>query len=59
MRDDINQLHWTPDDLSAPDGRLPDGRIIVERYARCPTCEQWSPCTVRERIMALLVPAKS
>jgi hypothetical protein len=21
----------------------------VERYNRCPTCEQWSPCDVRQR----------
>ncbi len=24
------------------------GALTVERYNRCPTCEQWSPCDVRK-----------
>jgi hypothetical protein len=26
------------------------GELRVERYNRCPTCEQWSPCDVRQRL---------
>lgn len=26
---------------------LPGSGLHVERYNRCPTCEQWSPCDVR------------
>lgn len=25
----------------------PDDELVRERMARCPTCEQWSPCDVR------------
>jgi hypothetical protein len=27
-----------------------DDPAVVERYNRCPTCEQWSPCDVRRRL---------
>jgi hypothetical protein len=25
-----------------------DDPTVIERYNRCPTCEQWSPCDVRK-----------
>ena len=28
-----------------------DDRTVVERYARCPTCEEWSPCSVRIAVL--------
>jgi hypothetical protein len=52
--DDLRTLRWTPADLEAPEGRLPDGRVITDRYNRCMTCEEWSPCTVREHITRLV-----
>jgi hypothetical protein len=29
----------------------PADTTVRERYARCPTCEQWSPCDVRKSIV--------
>jgi hypothetical protein len=26
----------------------------AERYSRCPTCEQWSPCQVRQKLLPLV-----
>ena len=26
----------------------------TERFDRCPTCEEWSPCTVRQRLLPLI-----
>jgi hypothetical protein len=31
--------------------------IRIERYNRCPTCEQWSPCDVRRRRQQAETPA--
>jgi hypothetical protein len=28
--------------------RLAGVRLPIERYNRCPTCEQWSPCDKRK-----------
>lgn len=27
---------------------LPHSMMAVERFNRCPTCEQWSPCDARK-----------
>lgn len=29
-----------------------DWYVPVERFSRCPTCEQWSPCDVRSTVPA-------
>jgi hypothetical protein len=50
--DRVHPLQYGFDDLGryfSPDpapGRIASGG----RFNRCPTCEQWSPCTVRERV---------
>jgi len=31
-----------------------DDPTVGERYNRCPNCEQWSPCDVRELLQAVL-----
>lgn len=33
-------------------GRPQVNGLRTERYNRCPTCEQWSPCDVRKREQA-------
>lgn len=31
-----------------------DDPTILDRYNRCPTCEEWSPCDVRQLLEAVL-----
>src|SRR3954468_22783595 len=47
-----NTEHLTHADFTRgmPPGLAADVRI--ERYNRCPNCEQWSPCDVRQRLLA-------
>jgi hypothetical protein len=33
-----------------PESYIADG----QSFRRCPTCEEWSPCTVRERLTPLI-----
>ena len=53
----LDKLRAAHDDSSAAQivhalDHRPAHIFYIERYDRCPTCEQWSPCTMRRATMS-------